>query len=377
MAWSVGSHGQASVVAAVVGPVGRTVLTRISHRSPARLLPMRIPLAQAVGAAWCALGSHGGGLLGGDVVEVDVHVGAGATLALSTQSSTKVYRTRGPASEQRVRASVARGGLLLSVPDALVPFAESDFEQSVAVALEPGASAVLVDWLGAGRVANGERWAFRKLWSRTELHLVNTAEVSHGNSSSDALARATEPEAGWAHDDRLAELVESVCLDRPLERVEDTSSGARQFGFDLGNSAKTGFGSFATVVLAGPRVERAVEAFGAAALRLASQRARTRRPSPAAVGSAEEAESRALSAAVGTACNSLLEDVHVGVSRLTLRHEGTGGEAQAEDIEVAVVRLAAVRGEDLARVLHACLSPLSSQLGLAPYAAESILLRSR
>ena len=33
----------------------------------------------------------------------------------------------------------------------------------------PGASAVIVDWLGAGRVAQGERWAFKDYRSRVEI----------------------------------------------------------------------------------------------------------------------------------------------------------------------------------------------------------------
>ena len=39
-----------------------------------------------------AIGSYGGGLLSGDVVELDVAVERDATLVLGTQASTKVYR---------------------------------------------------------------------------------------------------------------------------------------------------------------------------------------------------------------------------------------------------------------------------------------------
>ena len=56
---------------------GKTRLTRIAHRSPARLLPMRAPRAEAAGAAVCAISSYGGGLLGGDSVALKVHAEAG------------------------------------------------------------------------------------------------------------------------------------------------------------------------------------------------------------------------------------------------------------------------------------------------------------
>ena len=73
---------------------GTTHLTTISHRAPGRLLPMRSPLAEQAGAGLCVLGSFGGGLLGGDSVDVSVHATAGTTLTIGTQASTKVYRMK-------------------------------------------------------------------------------------------------------------------------------------------------------------------------------------------------------------------------------------------------------------------------------------------
>ena len=46
-----------------------------AHRSPMRLLPMRTAGAETMGAAACALGSYGGGLLGGDTLSLQMRVG--------------------------------------------------------------------------------------------------------------------------------------------------------------------------------------------------------------------------------------------------------------------------------------------------------------
>eukprot|EP00966_Prymnesium_polylepis_P214267 4961852-Prymnesium_polylepis.1 len=51
---------------------GATRLTRVAHRAPARLLPLSTARSKRAGAAECAIGSYGGGLLGGDLVELDV-----------------------------------------------------------------------------------------------------------------------------------------------------------------------------------------------------------------------------------------------------------------------------------------------------------------
>src|SRR5438128_729572 len=81
---------------------GTTVLTRAIAASPLRLLHP----ANSGSAAWAYAATYGGGLLGGDAIDLDVSVGPGAAAMLSTQASTKVYRADVPAS-QRLRAHAA------------------------------------------------------------------------------------------------------------------------------------------------------------------------------------------------------------------------------------------------------------------------------
>jgi len=166
--------GIAKVHATVVN--GATALTCISHKAPARLLPLRTPAAAQRGAARCVLSSLGGGLLQGDAIDVEACVGAGATLQLSTQASTKVYRGERGAT-QSMAATVGEGGLLVLTPDAVTPFADSSYEQKQQIRLDRGGSCVVVDWLGAGRSANGERWRSTKCTSRTEYRMGDTTLV--------------------------------------------------------------------------------------------------------------------------------------------------------------------------------------------------------
>lgn len=165
-----------------VSRVGRrSEIVRLSHSSPVRLLPMATAAAERSGTAWCALGSFGGGFLGGDEVDVDVHMEKDTVLTMTTQASTKVYQAKadGRAALQRLTATVGPGGLLVLSPDPLVPFAQSSYSQHLRFVLAADASAVVVDWLGAGRVAKGERWAFKEYRSRMEFcweedHLVES-----------------------------------------------------------------------------------------------------------------------------------------------------------------------------------------------------------
>ena len=86
---------------------GRSVLSTVAHRQPVRVQPLPSALSAAAGAACAVLSSLGGGLLGGDVVEVDVEVGAGATLWFGSQSSNKIYRKKRRQGPTRVDARYA------------------------------------------------------------------------------------------------------------------------------------------------------------------------------------------------------------------------------------------------------------------------------
>ncbi|MGK4002520.1 urease accessory protein UreD [Sorangium sp. So ce1036] len=143
---------------------GRTVIERALARSPLRLLTPR----NHGQAAWVFVASLGGGLVGGDAISLDVRVAGGAAALLGTQASTKVYRSP-LGSRQRLDADVGEGGLLVAIPDPVVCFAGSRYEQHIDVALAEDASLVLVDAMTSGRSARGERWAFDRYASRVRV----------------------------------------------------------------------------------------------------------------------------------------------------------------------------------------------------------------
>ena len=140
------------------------MLTRAIAASPLRLLHPK----NSGSAAWVYAATYGGGLLGGDAIALDVNVGPGASALLSTQASTKVYRSDAPAS-QRLRAHAGDDSLLVLLPDPVTPFAASHYTQEQHIDLAPGANLVAIDWMTAGRVSSGERWQFTSYASRTWL----------------------------------------------------------------------------------------------------------------------------------------------------------------------------------------------------------------
>ena len=141
-----------------------TVLTRAFATSPAKLIA-----SNARGAAcWVYAATLGGGLVGGDEIEIRADVNAGARALLTTQASTKVYRSL-RRSRQSVTATVSGDALLAVVPDPIVCFTSADFVQTQRYDLHPDGSLVMVDWMTSGRHASGERWAFSRYESRIDI----------------------------------------------------------------------------------------------------------------------------------------------------------------------------------------------------------------
>ena len=144
----------------------RSVINRAFAASPLRWLMPR----NHGHAAWVFSSTFGGGLVDGDAIDVRIDVGRAATALISTQASTKVYRSPHSGVRSNLRASVAEAGCLIFVPDPLVPFASSRSAQRLEFELAPDASLVLVDWFSSGRRSRGERWQFDVVTSVIRVH---------------------------------------------------------------------------------------------------------------------------------------------------------------------------------------------------------------
>jgi urease accessory protein len=101
---------------------------------------------------------------------LDIEVDPGATLFLSSQASTKVYRSV-QGSGAWLDARVADGGLLVVAADPVVLFAHSRFDQRQTFDVGRAGSLVVVDWMTSGRRESGERWAFAHYANRLDVRL--------------------------------------------------------------------------------------------------------------------------------------------------------------------------------------------------------------
>jgi len=112
-----------------------------------------------------------GGILDTDSLSLQVDVGPRAQAQVTSTGATRVYRSRSPhrRASQRMRVNVASDGYLEYLPDQLIPFAGSRFDQIARVELERGGSLIWCDRLAPGREASDEIFRFLELTSHFEL----------------------------------------------------------------------------------------------------------------------------------------------------------------------------------------------------------------
>jgi len=163
--------------------------------------------------------SFGGGLVAGDAMGLHLTIHSEAAVALTTQATTKVFKSfskmgaaqhRGDGSvsnlappqmaqsnlpsdptgkggptiaeaaatttnacTQTLYAEIEPDGLLAIVPHAVTCYADARFRQRQVVQMRHNANLILVDWLTSGRMARGEEWAFESYETSNDIFICN------------------------------------------------------------------------------------------------------------------------------------------------------------------------------------------------------------
>ncbi|WP_246052777.1 urease accessory protein UreD [Actinocorallia herbida] len=157
----VGSPGKVGVLELAFERIGgRTELTGHFQKAPLHITrPLYYDPARP-DLPYVMLMMSGGGVLQGDRYRVDVSCGAGASVHLTTQGATRLYRMEQDYATQLVDLTVGPGGYLEYLPDPTIPFAGSCYYQRIGVTAAEDATVVLGETLLAGRLARGERHAY-------------------------------------------------------------------------------------------------------------------------------------------------------------------------------------------------------------------------
>jgi urease accessory protein len=146
-----------------------TTTLRVKQQQPPWRVVRGFPTA--TGETLAHVHNLSGGILDTDSLSWQVDVGPRAQAQVTSAGATRVYRSRSPSSRasQRMRVSIAQDAYLEYLPDPLIPFAGSRFEQKARVEIERAGSLIWCDRVAPGRDASDEVFRFESLTSDFEL----------------------------------------------------------------------------------------------------------------------------------------------------------------------------------------------------------------
>jgi urease accessory protein len=145
----------------------RTVVADCYYHVPVQVL--RPVYLDDHGTAYVYLLNPCGGVLGGDTYTLQVTLEAGARAYLTTPSATKLYAAHDAMAQQRIDITLGAGAVLTYLPEQTIPFADAAFQQHVHLRLGSGACVFLGDIVAPGRLARGEKFAYREYCSRLRI----------------------------------------------------------------------------------------------------------------------------------------------------------------------------------------------------------------
>jgi urease accessory protein len=119
-------------------------------------LRVRFPNGNSQAALDAVIVNTGGGMTGGDRFAVDIKVGAGARLTVTTAAAEKIYRSLGPDTDIDVKLGVGPGGALAWLPQETIVFDQARLRRSIDIALARDAKLLLAEAAVFGRSAMGE-----------------------------------------------------------------------------------------------------------------------------------------------------------------------------------------------------------------------------
>jgi len=162
------------VVNVSIGPGGRAYLDRLYCSYPLKLVAQQTQKASELIQMY-AIG-HGGGLVSGDYIHLDVTLNQQSILLLKTQGSTKVYKSTQqqgfelacPA-RSHISGDLRDQSLLLSLPDPITCFTDSSLHQAQTYRLTEKSSCCLVEWFTCGRESSGEIWRASRIRSNVQV----------------------------------------------------------------------------------------------------------------------------------------------------------------------------------------------------------------
>lgn len=148
---------------------GRTVAKNVYFRGAFKV--MRPIYHQNANFPCYYLLNPGGGYLDGDTYRMNITLEEEAALTLTTQSSTKVYKTPKQEVYQETNVKMKKGSYLEYIPDALIAYQDARYFQRNSIHMEQGATLLYSDILTPGWSPEEKEFSYDMLRLKTEIFI--------------------------------------------------------------------------------------------------------------------------------------------------------------------------------------------------------------
>jgi urease accessory protein len=158
------ARGTARVV--LGGSAGGTRIVDVFQQSPLRIM---FPGTPGTSTKEAVLINTGGGIAGGDRLEVVVRALGGASFTVTTQAAERVYRALSEPAQVLTRLNVCTGASLAWLPQETIVFNGARLRRKTEIDLSSEAQLLALEWLVLGRTAHGEEVVEGEITDRWEL----------------------------------------------------------------------------------------------------------------------------------------------------------------------------------------------------------------
>lgn len=163
-----GNRAVGRIALSVTAAAGASRRARVHEAGSLRV---RFPNGENDGALDAVVVNTAGGMAGGDRFDIDVKVGAGARLNVTSAAAEKIYRATGPDTQVGVKLEVDAGGTLAWLPQETILFNQVRLRRSLEVELARDAKLLLAEAVIFGRSAMGETVSLGRLFDRRRVRV--------------------------------------------------------------------------------------------------------------------------------------------------------------------------------------------------------------
>ncbi|MGZ5841051.1 MAG: urease accessory protein UreD [Xanthobacteraceae bacterium] len=180
-----GNRAISRIALSVAADADRSRRQRVHEEGALRV---RFPNVSNRDALEAVIVNTAGGMAGGDRFDLDITVGSGAKLTITTAAAEKIYRSLGPDTEIRVKLDIGSGGTLGWLPQETILFDQIRLRRSIEANLAPDASLLLAEGVVFGRSAMGETLAHGHFFDRWRVRRAGALIFAESLRLDDAIA---------------------------------------------------------------------------------------------------------------------------------------------------------------------------------------------